>query len=397
MINIVYRHSILSINIKFFFTSNNPKKYTLFLLRMPEINKNKNISIIYNMTHSKQNILYIVNHKTLTDFEVPILISKGFGVLIVKNLSSLDDRYYSLYLNNYYYDNFLFLDPDIISKMNNVDWYNSKNISREIMNILNKYFDCIFMTLLTTSQITKQLIDEYCGKIYYRFFGREKNYRYNNSVPYISHKLKYIFSYQEIYDFEISNDNYFNANNSFVIPLGLSNNLITKIKNTYKPTINRICFICSKIGICSYYTDIYNNFKDNFKNYDYVILGKNNVITNQYILNDLNDDNYYEEIRKSKLLFYHGTEPRHLHYHPLEAIIIGIPIIFYENSLLTKYLNNSLGKCANVEEAKNKIIRILNNEQDFIKSIIDTQNDILEHLIMMKNENIFDNLLKDLK
>ena len=66
--------------------------------------------------------------------------------------------------------------------------------------------------------------------------------------------------------------------------------------------------------------------------------------------NNLDDDEYYRGIATCKCLFYHSIEERHLHYHPLEAIVIGIPIIFFEQSLLSSYLANSEGRCKNIDE-----------------------------------------------
>jgi hypothetical protein len=209
----------------------------------------------------------------------------------------------------------------------------------------------------------------------------------------LNNKIKFLFSYPEIYEFEKSFDNFFNDNNSYIVKLGLSNNIINKIINTYSPINNKICFINSKINNCSYYTNIYNDFINNFKEYDYLLLGKNNNINNINILNNLNDDEYYKKIAECKLMYYHGKEPRHLHYHPLEGIIIGIPVIFHKESLLSSYLSNSLGKCNDIIEIKNKINRILNNDVDFIKNIIDEQNKIIPVLTIKYNMNIFDEIL----
>jgi hypothetical protein len=340
------------------------------------------------------NILYILNHKTLTDYEIPILINKGYGVFIVKNYASFN-KLNSLYENCDFYDNFLNLDHKIIKKLNEIDWYKNNKLSDELIDIININFKFIFLTVLTSGELIEQLIDKYKGIICYRFFGRESNYRYDKLIPKITQKIKFIFSYQEIYNFEISHDNYFNYQNSYIIPLGISNMLINKIIKTYKPSINRICFICSKIGNCNYYTNVYNNFINNFASFNYIILGKNNIIKNDAIINNLCDDDYYDEISKSKLMYYHGTEPRHLHYHPLEGMIIGIPIIFYEKSLLNRYLKDSPGKCTTTKEAIEKINKILNDDNEFIKSIVEKQNQNIDSLTSFTNQHTFDKIIND--
>lgn len=336
------------------------------------------------------NILYVLGHKTLTDFEVPILINKGYGVLIVKNTQSLIG-FHSVYENIDRYDNFLNLDIEIIKILNNIDWFSNKKVSNEIIEILNKYFKIIFLTLITSDPLLTQLITEYKGTIYYRFFGREANFRYNHVKK--SENVKYIFSYKEIFAFEKSFDNFFNETNSYVIPLGLSNNFIKKWINTYKPLNNKICFICCKINNCPYYTNIYNTFVNNFKNYEYVILGKDNAITSDKIINNLNDDEYYKKISSCKLLYYHSIERRHLHYYPLEGIVLGIPIIFHKENVLSSYIHNSPGKCNDLQEVYTKINRILQNDTEFINCIIEEQNKVINIFTINYNKNIFDCIL----
>ena len=351
-------------------------------------NRNKLIEQIVTYKKNIKNILYILGHKTLIDFEVPILIKNDYGVLIAKKYDSLNVEN-TLHLNSLMYDYSLNIDNNNLDILNNIDWYSNKCISQKIIDILNTNFKYIILTLLTSGDLLTQLCSKFNGVIFYRFFGMEDVKRYKNIC--ITHpKIKYIFSYPEIYKFEKSFDNFFNDDNSYIIPLGVPDNII-KYKNTYNPIINKVCFICSKINICPYYTNIYKNFITNFKDkYDYVLLGKNNeTLNDNNKLNNLNDENYYKKISECKLMYYHSTEPRHLHYHPLEGIVIGIPIIFYNESLLSSYLNNSPGKCNNINEVYNKINKILNNDIEFINSIINEQNKVISILEMKNNMNIF--------
>jgi hypothetical protein len=347
------------------------------------------------------NILYVLGHKTLTDFEVPILIEQHQGVLICKNHNSLA-KTESLFNDVYKYDYSLQnISEEELNKINKIDWYSNKKVSNEIIDILNHKFKCIFITLLTNGELLNQLISNYKGKIYYRLFGLGGN---NSSYKPLldmnkSINIKYIFSYQEIYNFEISlnsNNNFFNSNNSYVIPLGVPDNIFN-YENIYNPLKNKLCFVCSKIRTCPYYTNVYNEFITNVgKKYNYILLGKNNEnINDANKMNNLNDDDYYKTMSQCKLLYYHSKERRHLHYHPLEAIVIGIPVIFYEESLLNSYLNNSPGKCKTIEDVCSKINRIFSNDIEFINKIILEQNKVIPLLKRENNINIFSNLLDD--
>jgi GNAT superfamily N-acetyltransferase len=352
------------------------------------------------MMRSKKNILYILNHKTLTHFEVPILINQGYGVLINKTYKSLNVMN-SVTSNedNYFYDNFLNLTHQNIKILNEIDWFdNDQVLNNEILEILNHNFSAIIITLLTEKQLLLQLVRNFKGKIYYRFFGREAELKYSDCIRNevkIEKKVKYIFSYDEIYNFD--DRSVFHKENSFVVPLGICNNFITKYINIYEPKYNGICFICSKINACPYYTKIYNEFIRNFSELNYIILGKNNVTNNERIINGLSDNDFYKKMASSKLLYYHGKEPRHLHYHPIEAIIMGIPVIFHAESLLSKYLFNSLGKCSTLQEVKDKIKRILNDDRNFINDIITYQNRSIDLFTQERNRFIFNEVISDIQ
>ena len=217
---------------------------------------------------------------------------------------NLDSITHSVYNNNnnYYYDNFVNVSYSDINKLNNIYWYDNNTITQEIINILNNHFKYIIITLLISSKLINQLIEQYNGIIVFRFFGLQKNGRYKsllndrNILIYkenINNKIKFLFSYPEIYEFEKSFDNYFNDKNSYITRLGLSNNLINKIINTYTPINNTICFVHSKINYYPCCTQIYNEFVNNFKNYDYLLLGRNNFIEDKYKLdNNINSKNY---------------------------------------------------------------------------------------------------------
>ena len=322
---------------------------------------------------AKNNILYLLAHKTLTDFEIPIIISRGYGVFIPKKKTSLD-KMNSLCDDFYKYDDSLQnINASELNILNDIDWYNNNiTLTQNIINLLNTNFKYIFITLLTSDNLLIQLIQNFKGFIYYRFFGLESNLSYKDMViKYTSPRVKYIFGYYDIYNYEQSLSSFFNVNNSNIVRIGCPDNFIKTYENTHKGTNNKICFVCSKINHCPYYTNIYNEFIRNFgTKYDYMLLGKNNeTLIDNKKYNNLSDNEYFNKMSECKLMYYHSMEPRHLHYHPIEALIIGLPVLFYRQSLLNRFLVNSPGRCNNLNEVYVKINRILNNDVNFINKI----------------------------
>lgn len=326
------------------------------------------------------NILYLLNHKTLTDFECPILIKNNIFPYIPKSFHSLSNINSINYKSIYFYDNFLNIPINIIQQFNTLDWFKNKNTVVNNINLLNTYFKVIFITLLTDKETLKFLIDNFNGNLYFRFFGLgNKQFYYNVCKQkygnlFLSNKVKFIFSYKEIIKYEKSKYKYLNDNNHLFIPLGLSNNFFVDYYNTYNPIYNKIIFVCSRLdeGINSYYGKIYQKFISDFK-----------------------DKDFYKEISNHKCMFYHSNEELHLHYHPLEAFIIGVPVVFSSKSLLTTYINESPAIYNSIDEAKNIITKILNNDSILIENILKKQKNILYKLRIQENNNIFHKLKID--
>lgn len=352
--------------------------------------------------------MFICSHQTLLNFEVPILFKSNCEVYVVKKLDNLDKKYLTVKQNINileYFDSLLTIPKEDLDKLNNEDWYNNNTKSNELLTILNNYFDFIICTLLTDGNFLSQLKNSFKGKICFRFFGREHPYNYDFFFKNInindSKKFQYWFSYEEVLDWEFKNHQLIKKDNCFIVPIGYSETFIDNYFDSWKPTNNKICFICSKVNVCSYYTNIYNTFEQNFLEFikeDKVnVLGCNNYINKTYFKNDLNNDDFFNEIKCSSVMYYHSKEPRHLHYHPFEGVIIGIPIIFHSESLLSSFLPNSPGKCDSLNEVKEKIQLVLNNDSSFISSVLKSQKQCRE-LIHPKNlSNIFDSILNEIK
>jgi len=226
--------------------------------------------------------------------------------------------------------------------------------------------------MITSGNLLIQLIKNFKGMIYYRIFGDSVDHVYAPILrQYASPNVKYIFCFSEIYTYETSLSSFFNSNNSYIIQSGCSDYFIKTYENKYKGTTNKICFVCSKINECPYYTAIYKQFMKNIgTNFEYILLGKNNeTLIDNNKFNNLSDDAYFNKMSECKLMYYHSMEPRHLHYHPIEALIIGLPLLFHKESLLNGILMNSPGKCNDINEVHAKIDRILNNDVEFINEI----------------------------
>lgn len=75
-------------------------------------------------------------------------------------------------------------------------------------------------------------------------------------------------------------------------------------------------------------------------------------------------------MREMRIIFYHSQEPRHIHFHPFEAIKAGMPLVFMSGGILDQFGGSKLpGRCTSIEEARQKIRRILDGDQNLIDDI----------------------------
>ena len=85
-------------------------------------------------------------------------------------------------------------------------------------------------------------------------------------------------------------------------------------------------------------------------------------------------EDYDGMMRSMRVMFYHSTEPYHLHYHPLEAVRAGMPLVFMGGGLLDRLGGVGLpGRAATIRQARAKVERILDGDERFIDKVRSSQ------------------------
>jgi len=318
----------------------------------------------------KMRILYSIYHTGLLLGEAQLLAKLGHEVFVaascddVTNFISLPD-YKSSYFS---------------SRKTLIDIHN-KSISKkpELYNRANEYnIDMIIVSLDYYTNI-QNFENSFTGVVMVRFFGREQPYNYDFMYPSLNMaKNKYIIAcaYNEV----IEHEHVQNRSKLKLLSLPLKFSISSDTWIGRNGPEEKIMFVCSDIKN-PYYWNIYCSFIKNFGDLPYSIFGQQyaNIENIPNLVSNLTEDEYYGEMVKYKVMFYHSTEPRHLHFHPIEAIKIGMPVIYMKNSLLGKYAPENVSACLTVEEAKEKVKRVLNNDYELIDNIISQNKRILEY------------------
>jgi len=340
-----------------------------------------------------KNVLWICNHSTLLQCECPLLRSFGWGVFIPKVNTSTQRSS----ATEYSYDKSLQILQEDLLLLNRFDFYHGQ-YTPEIQQVINKYFQVIFC--INHPPLIAKLLEFFTGKVIIRAFGYEgdmnyekstvsfakrkipwrinRNLKYNNAITrtYYKYRKKLILgvAYKEIID----NETPFFHSRSIYLPLGIPSS-IWKNSNTWNGNTPKIMFVCPSIDT-PYYGNIFMEFMRNFGDLPHKIFGfQKTDCFNRNIIGFLERKPFDQYMRDFAVMFYHSQEKRHLHYHPLEAIVMGMPIVFMSGGILETVSGaNKPGMATSIYMAREMLIKALNKDSDLVSEIKREQCHILE-------------------
>lgn len=319
-------------------------------------------------------ILWLFNHSSLRKFEVPMLIDMGYEVFCPKQWNIFD---FSASIT-YEYDASLTIPKEVLDKLNKIDFY--KTIPYDVMELLNKYFDitiCMFEKEMLTS-----LVKGFKGAICLHVFGLFDPMNYTSFLGYnllsiidsCKNRFWFLPSYKNLSEIEAP----LLQKRSLFMPIGLNGNYIG---DNWCGGNKKILFIAPRIKNSAYFTQVYKNFCFYFGDLPHVIGGAQPIAVpeDETVTGFLSNEEYEYNMRHLACMYYHSTEPRHLHYHPLEAIKRGMPLIFMAGGMLD-YLGgeNLPGRAQSIKEARKKLQKLLNGDKTFVTEVTTSQKVLLE-------------------
>lgn len=370
-------------------------------------------------------ILWLLNHTTLLEWEVPMLISLGFEVFVPKQLpigpnsrtARVTDRF----------DATLTIPVEELHKLNDVNFYDAA-YSADTARLINRHFATAISASIFPGLY--YLLRAFRGRIFMRAFGHAGAFDYESATATIplesldrasfapwhtmagrclarfrsrlpgthrlafhnpvthemarvSHRLSLAAAYEEI----IAHERPFLKHRSVFLPLALPASMFAA-GDRWTGGEDRVLFICPNIDQIDYYRRIYLGFKEAFGDIPHWIAGRqdlNGVETplstqDPSILGYVSRERLDDLIGSCVCMFYHSQEPRHLHYHPLEAIVAGQPLIFMAGGLLESLGGaEQPGLCRDAAEAREKIERLRQGDVSLREAILTSQKRILRH------------------
>lgn len=358
---------------------------------------------------SKLRIFYGASHRVLRFEETPLFIQAGFEIIPArihwdhfKNQEPhADDPAHPLYPN---WRETCSLSEEIIKKIQSVDLFKYQNlntesgrISKAQADLLNQYIDIIYIPNLLPA--VPRILTWFKGLTLFRIYGEGKIMTYDEWAEQSGVDLNLLKKYDQryismpmLYSLNGIEHQSILGNHIFHLSPCVSKSRLPKRWKGEKA--KKICNTAlSYIYENPHWTEMYHELCTLFQDKPIQFLGKNNkhlpeLKNDARVMGMIADDSdYLDALIDCRCLIDPGNSPFHTHYTPLEAIHMGIPVIFLESSGMAQeilrvipksYLENC-GLCHDFIEMRNIALNCL-NDFAYAKQISDKQRLIAKQL-----------------
>jgi hypothetical protein len=332
-----------------------------------------------------QRLLWIVNHQTLMGAEVPILRSLGWQVFIPKRVP--DDPEYRSSAVSYEYDADLGLPPSALAVLNLHRFY-ERPWSTTLESIVNEHFQVLVTSLSYYTMPLSEAARKFKGVVAARVFGREHPSTYS-SLPAVTRRPALLdelagigdrFVFAQGYDnlAEIEEEPLRSHGHTVTVPLPRG---IYRHEGSWRGGGGAAIVLCPAINDDGYYAALYRRIKQSFGDLPHLIFGRQfGEISDPAVLSYLSDADLIGLYASAPVFVYPSTEPRHLHYSPLEAMVVGTPVLYLRGTLLHHITAEPQpGACADDAELHAVASRLIAGDRELANDIRAAQARIVEN------------------
>lgn len=334
------------------------------------------------------------SHETLRYEEVPLWIEAG-----VEIIPSMGDPKYIRYDQDYNNERSpLYPDwrtsctipPSIVDRIRGIDIDRSRGkVSKEEAELFNRWIDIMYIA--SFSDIASNVMDWFQGYIVFRVFGNGDRTSYTEITresPVVLRKFnacpRYVwspilFGLDELEDARMIKNKLFV--NAFVSPKRMGH---TWAFEESLPTIVTTISYLDDPGHPA--RDLNAAFFDYFSDIPYRVLGKNdrsaNVGPEALITGYSDHETFFSTIAKARIFVYIGAGSYyHLHFTPLEAVSMGVPVLFLESSGIAKEARIQgvtdlalieAGMCASIAEIRQRVLSLF-HQREALQLLASTQ------------------------
>jgi hypothetical protein len=339
---------------------------------------------VEQVTDRSKRVLWLLQHKTLMQAEVPILLRLGYEVFVPKVIPERLPMRSSIVTHEY--DGSLTIPADVLERLNATDFYTEGAISDQVNADMNEYFGAAFFIVYDGLHIN--MLRNFRGALLHRAFGHVEHERYYRVLQWLGRggaelitAAKDRFWFAESYDNLALVEPPLFSNQAAYLPLALSETFIEEHTDTWTGGDRNILLVAPDINMDANSRRPYDRFKALYGDLPHTIAGRQHVpVDDPHVIGFVSDDELMELTRRSAVMVSVSREPRHVYYSPIEAAIVGLPVVFYRNSLLGSLLpeGTTAGSAIDDASARALVERLLDGDADEIARIRSEQHAITE-------------------
>jgi hypothetical protein len=386
-----------------------PKNLDTSQIRIKETIDTPNLTT--PLGRKKLRILYGGVHRVLRYEEVPLFIATGFEVIPMQmhwdHLKTyepgINDETDCLYPR---WRAHCTIPDAILEKIQAIDLFNyhalndqAGKISHEQKKLINEWIDIIYIPNLLPA--VPRVLEWFEGLTLFRVFGEGKIMTYDEWAMKSRVDLSLLKTYDARYATMlmlqalngIEHKSILGSNVFHVGPCISKNRIVGRWREEQSAVVCNITL--SYITENPHWKAMYDQIDELLDELPLRILGKNNkqvepLKHDPRVVGLIDDDKKYMDLLTDcRCLLDVGTSPFHTHYTPMEAMVMGIPVIFLESSGMAQEILRVIpkeelidcGLCDTFTEAKNTILRCL-EDICYAKSLSKNQQIIADRVFL---------------
>lgn len=315
-------------------------------------------------------VMWLLNHGAARRFEIPMLKACGFDEIFLPKTYPADPSFRSASVD-FSEDQNLTIPADDLAVLNAADWYGDPG--RDAWTVANRHFSVLFF-IVHNPDILESISRNFKGSAIWRGYGLFKELSYSRIRKFYTLGLKNIegmgnrFWFGEAYKDLHKVEESFLRSRAIYLPLGLSS---PEVHDQWSGSDNRVFFVCPDIGVNAHYKAVFDEFKRDFAGLPYAIGGSQPIaVDDPNVLGFVPDEMHERNMRELRVMFYHSREPRHVHYHPFEAVRAGMPLVFMADGMLDRLGGKDLpGRARTIADARDKMQRLLRGDKRLAEQI----------------------------
>jgi hypothetical protein len=329
-------------------------------------------------------LLWIVNHKALVTAELPLLHHLGFEIFVPKIIPAPGP--FRSGAVTWDYDATLTISRSALDVLNSHNFY-SWQWPPTIRQITRTHFDVAIVTFTSFATPLAEAVRHFSGLVVARIYGREHPRTYADVLEHcgLTALLDEIAARESNFVLAQAYPNLAEIEPPVLKRRASTINLALppatfQYADTWDGTAEASIMLCPQITRVGYYREIYESIKRDFGDLPHRIFGSQVEETpDPNILPYMTEAALFALYAGAPVFIYPSWEPRHIHYSPIEAMVVGTPVLYRRGALIDTLAGGVLpGACASTDEMREKARRLLARDGELAEAVRASQRTIVQ-------------------